>query len=253
MNALFAIAWKDFKSLVSSGTFMNIAGLFTALLSFTYIRQILEFSQRNAMMAQGGQTANIHVTVFTNYLGLVNLILLLAIPAFTMRAIAEEKKLRTYDLLLTAPISATHIAIGKFLAVFGAGLVLVLLASLYPMGTSLFTDFQWGPLLTSLLGVVLLMGIYVAIGLFASSVTSSVIMAAFLGMILILTFWFVGQGSGFSDSPFWTAFFEHLSVGQHFVTFLRGTLKLSAVVYMLSAISLFIFLTQRVVESSRWR
>lgn len=253
MRALFAIAWKDFTGLISSSVFMVIAGLFTALLSFTYIRQILDFAQRNAMMAQGGQTANIHITVFTNYLGLVNLILLLAIPVFTMRSIAEEKKTRTYDLLLTSPITATQIAMGKFLAVFGAGLVLISFASLYPLGTALFADFQWSPLLTSLLGVVFLMGVYAAIGLFASSVTSSVILAAFLGMILILTFWFVGQGSGFTDSPFWTSFFEHLSVGQHFVTFLRGTLKLSAVVYMVSVVSLFVFLTQRVVESSRWR
>jgi ABC-2 type transport system permease protein len=253
MRALMAIAWKDFKSLCTSPIFLIISGLFCSLLSFTYIRQIFDFAQRSSMMAQAGQNMNLHMTVFASHLSLVNLILLLAIPVFTMRALAEEKKMRTYDLLLTAPITATQISVGKFLAVFGCGMILLLLAALYPIGTALFADFNWGPFITSFIGLALLMGIYIAIGLFASSVTSSVILAAFLGMVLILGFWFVGQGAGLSDDPFWSAFFEHVSVGQQFISFLRGTLKLSAVVYMVSTIVLFVFLTQRVVESSRWR
>lgn len=253
MRATLAIAWKDFRSLVSSPIFFVISGLFCCLLSFTYIRQIFDFAKRSMILANQGQGMNIHMSVFASHLSLVNLILLLAIPVFTMRALAEEKKMRTYDLLLTSPITATQISLGKFLAVFMSGTVLLLIAAAYPLGTALFADFSWGPLISSFIGLALLMGIYIAIGLFASSVTSSVILAAFLGMVLILSFWFIGQGAGFSDDPFVSAIFEHVSVGQQFVSFLRGTLKVTAIVYMLSAIALFVFLTQRVVESSRWR
>lgn len=255
MRPVIAIAWKDFRGLVISPMFMVIAGFFCALLSYIFMRQIFEFAARSMAGPgpMGGGGLNIHMTVFVSHISIVNLLFLFMVPILTMRALAEEKKMRTYDLLLTSPITATQITLGKYLSVYASALVLLALAFLYPLGTSLFADFHFGPVLTSFLGLALLTGVYVAIGMFASSVTSSIILAAFLGAVLILSFWFIGQGGGFSDSPMFLAIMEHLSVGQQFMSFVRGTIKLSAVIYMLSGITLFVFLTQRVVESSRWR
>lgn len=254
--AALTIAWKDFKSLITSPIFLVIASLASCLWSFIYLRQILEFAARSmAGPMMGGQAGgqSIHFTVFTSHIWLTNLLFIVVIPALTMRLLAEEKKMRTYDLLLTSPITATDIALGKFLAGYGAALTLMFISMLYPLGTALFADFAMAPLLTSYLGLAFVVGLYVAVGVYSSSLTDSVLLAVIMGVIFNLTLWFISQGSEFSNQPIFAAIMEHLSVGQQFVSFVRGTLQISATVFFLSAITLFVFLTQRVVESSRWR
>lgn len=259
MRALWAIIKKDFKSLVTSPIFFVVAGLFTSLVSYFYIRAIFDFVQRvqymQGMAQQGGpqQGLNIHLTVFSSILNMVHILLLFAIPVLSMRALAEEKKSRTYDLLLTSPITAGHIALGKFFAVYGIVLLLLGMALLYPLGTSFFATFQLGPVWTSFFGMALLVGVYVGISLFASAMTSSVFLAAFLGIVLIMGFMFMGQAAGFSDGPFWSAVFEHISVDKQYGTFLLGSVEISSVVFFVSSICLFVFLSERVIESSRWR
>lgn len=256
MRGILTIAKKDFLSIVKSPKFFIVAGVCTLFWSFQFVRGFLQFVEQNrgglAMMA-GPNQSNIHYTVFMMHLSLVNLICLFAVPALTMSLLSEEKKVRTYDLLLTAPITATDIAIGKFLAGFGVALMLVILSFFYPLATGLFAKFNWAPLLTAYLGVFLLVGLYASVGLFASSLTESILLSVFMGFIFNLMLWFVGQGSESIDNPTMLAIVEQISIGQQFMPFIRGTLKISSIVFFLSFIGLFVFLTQRVVESARWR
>lgn len=256
MRAACTIAKKDFLSIVKSPRFFIIAGICTLFWSFQFVRGFLTFVEQNrggmAMMG-GANQSNIHYTVFMMHLSIVNLICLFAIPALTMSLLSEEKKMRTYDLLLTAPVTATDIAIGKFFAGFGVALVLVSLSFFYPLATGLFAKFNWAPLITAYLGVSLLVGLYASVGLFASSLTESILLSVFMGFIFNLMLWFIAQGSESIDNPTLLAVVEQISVGQQFMPFIRGTLKVSAIVFFLSFIGLFVFLTQRVVESARWR
>ncbi|RME17235.1 MAG: ABC transporter permease [Bdellovibrio sp.] len=256
MRGLVTIAIKDFKQLVAYPLFWMIVTACTAIWSYSYLRSVIVFarmSERAALLQGARPGMNIHYVVFLNYISLVNIIFLFIIPAITMRLIAEEKKLRTYDLLLTSPVTATDIAVGKFLAGFGAALVLILISFLYPLGTAFFADFSFGPLLSSYMGLILVTGCYVAAGLFASSLTQSVLLSVVLGVIFNLILWFIGQGVDFSDKPFFREIMEHLSFGEQFYNFLKGDIKISSLVFFLSVISLFVFLSQRAVEASRWR
>ncbi|MEO0335660.1 MAG: ABC transporter permease, partial [Pseudomonadota bacterium] len=225
MRAMIAIAKKDFKSLVTSPVFYVVAGLFTALISYFYMRAVFQFAEQAAYAGgiPGRPAPNIHLVVFSSLLNMVHILLLFAIPVLSMRALAEEKKTRTYDLLLTSPITAFDIAAGKFLAVFGIVLILLGLAFVYPLATNVFADFQMGPVYTSFLGMALLVGVYVGISLFASSLTSSVFLAAFLGVVMILGFMFLGQGGASLDNPFWSAIFEHVSVDKQYGSFILGS------------------------------
>lgn len=256
MRSVFTIAWKDFKGIVLSPMFLIIASLCSIIWSYVYLRAVITFAAQASMPQFGGQAPqqmNIHYNVFVNHASYINLIFLLVVPALTMRLIAEEKKQATFDLLLTAPITATDIALGKFLGGFLAVATLVAISALYPLGTALIAKFPWTPLLLSYVGLLLVSASYVAVGLFASSLTDSVVLSVVLGFIFNLMLWFVSQGQGLSDNPTFAAVMEHLSLGQHFFAFLKGTVQISSIVFFLSCISLFLFLTQRVVESSRWR
>ncbi|MCC7404901.1 MAG: ABC transporter permease subunit [Bdellovibrionales bacterium] len=253
MRGAWTVAWKDFRVLVASPMFLMVAGLCACIWSYNFLPQIFQFERYAARAFQSGGGLNIHQTLFASHLARVNIILIFAIPALTMRLLAEEKKLRTYDLLLTVPITAAEISLGKFLAAFGAGLALISISFLYPLITLAFADFSLGPLMTSYLGMALIMGIYVAVGLFASSVTESVVLAVVMALILNLALWFLGQAAEMTDQPEMVKVLEHISVPQQFVNFMKGTLKVSSLLFFASAAAFFVFLTERVVESSRWR
>lgn len=254
MKATLTLAGKDFKNLFFSPMFCFIAALCTVLWSFTYMRNLLVFAESSqGMFNPGGEGLSLQMTVFLNHISQINLLFIFIVPALTMRLLAEEKKMKTYDLLLTAPISATNIALGKFFGALGVVLVLVLLSFLYPLGTGLIASFPLAPLLTAYLGVVLVAAVYTAIGVFASSLTESVVLSVIMGLIFNLILWFLSQGAENSTGMLMTGVLEHLSVGDHFMSFIRGSIRLKSVVFLLSCAGLFVFLTQRVVESSRWR
>lgn len=253
MRAICTIAWKDLKALLMSPLFFVVAGLCAMLWSYTYMRMLLEFAERSRMFAQPGMDGgpNLQNTVFQQHIGLTNLLFIFVLPALTMRLISEEKRMRTYDLLLTSPITATQIAAGKFLAGFGAAAVLAGLSMLYPLATRSVAVFALAPLFSAYFGVLLVGGAYVAVGLFASSLTESVMLSVILGLIFNIFLWFIPQGAG--EGHIYTPILEYMSVGQHFYNFTIGSIKLNSLIFMLSVIGLFVFLTQRVVESSRWR
>jgi ABC-2 type transport system permease protein len=130
---------------------------------------------------------------------------------------------------------------------------LILISFLYPLATRFVAEYPFGPLLSAYFGILLVSATYVAVGLFASSLTESIVLSVVMGLIFNILLWFIGQGAAGSSNPIVSGVLEYLSLGQHFLNFILGAIKLKSLVYFLSVIGLFLFLTQRVVESSRWR
>jgi ABC-2 type transport system permease protein len=253
MRGICTIAWKDMKNIVCSPMFFVISGLCTLLWSYTFMRLLLTFAERSRAYAQPGMDSgmNLQQSVFLPHISQINLIYVFVVPALTMRLLAEEKRLRTYDLLLTSPVTATQIAVGKFLAGLGAVAALTAVSFLYPLATRLVGEFPFGPLLSAYAGVMLVAAVYVAVGLFASSLTESVMLSVILGLIFNILLWFLAQGMG--ENTLLSQVLEYLSLGQHFMDFIMGAIKLNSLVFFFSLAGLFVFLTQRVIESSRWR
>ncbi|NJM10352.1 MAG: hypothetical protein HC883_05720 [Bdellovibrionaceae bacterium] len=128
---------------------------------------------------------------------------------------------------------------------------LTLISFLYPLATRIVAAYPMAPLFSAYLGVLLVSGVYVAVGLFASALTESIMLSVIMGLIFNMLLWFISQGAG--DAGALTAVLEYMGLGQHFLGFIMGSVKLNSMVFLLSVIGLFVFLTQRVVESSRWR
>ena len=253
MRAVWTIAGKDFRTLLTSPLFYVISGLSSILWGYTFLRSIFMFAAKSGMPNEMGAAMSFQREVFFPLISSANLLFVFVVPALTMRLLSEEKRQRTYDLLLTSPITATQIALGKFFAGFGAIGVLTAICFLYPLMSRMVASFPVGPTLAAFLGVMLVSGIYVAVGLFASSLTESVMLSVVLGLIFNILLWFISQGLGESTPPWATAILENMSLGQHFINFIQGAIKLHSLVFMVSVITLFVFLTQRVIESSRWR
>ncbi len=255
MRAVLTIAGKDLRNLLTSPMFFIISGLCSVLWTYAYLRALLTFVEKTRAFMQPGMESgmNLQQQVFLMHISQINLLFVFVVPALTMRLLAEEKRFRTFDLLLTSPITSTHIALGKFLAGFGAVTALTLISFMYPLATRAVAEFPMGPLLAAYAGVILVSGTYVAVGLFASSLTESVMLSVVLGLIFNISLWFISQGMAGDASPAVAAVIEYLSLGQHFLGFIMGSIKSASVVFMCSVMGLFVFLTQRVVESARWR
>lgn len=256
MRTALSIWGREVKTYLKTPSFYMIIGLFMTFMSFTWIILLNHFTARVARMGftgGGQQGLNLHREVFVALMGNVNLVLLILVPFLTARLLAEEKKLRTFDLLLTSPITSAQIVIGKYLGALSIAWILCGLSFLYPLSVAKFAEIQWGVLLTAYAGLFLVVAMYVAIGLFASSLTDSILVAGVVAIILSLGLWFVSWGSATAESPLAIQIFDHLSIVQHFNKMTEGSVQIVSFAFTLSVIALFCFLSERVVESERWR
>lgn len=252
-----AIVKKETKGFFKSPQYYVVAFLCSAIFSWIYPNILNKFAQ--ALQTAVYQTdlpkqhLNIHYQVFLPQLNILNLILIFIVPALAMRMFAEERKMRTFDLLLTSPITSMNIVFGKFVAVCLAILGICFLSFLYPLATAVFTNIQWAPLIIAFMGVFVVATVYAAMDIFASALTESAVVAYVMAVVLNMGVWFIGIGVDIVDSASARKFFEHISVNQHLMGLAEGTIRTSSVIFLLSLIFLFCFLCERVVESFRWR
>ncbi len=255
MNQFLNQFKKDFRQTFINPVFFLMGGFCFALWGFIFPRMLFRFARVAGVpsFSGGGGGLNIYEHVFNSYISYTHILLLFIVPVFTMRLIAEEKKLRTFDLLLTAPITSTKIVLAKFFAAYAVVLILLGCSLIHPMMTIGFVDFNVNLLLSAYLSIALLMAVYTAIGLFSSSLSSSIMLSVFLGVAFTVSLHFVGMGSQFSNKPIYTSVMEYLSVSTHLGHFFRGNIMSSSILFFIIVTGFFVFLTQRVIESSRWR
>ncbi len=256
MSSIITIAWKEFKGFVKSPTFYIMMTMLTIILGALFTIQLQRFFQRGSMAGmQPGADAelNIHYSVFLNHMQVLNLLLIFIVPAITMRLFAEEKKMRTFDLLLTSPLKSYEIVIGKYLGALMVLLAVFGIAFLYPLGTAMFAKFNWAPLLIAFFGIYLIAAIYAAMNLFCSSLSESILISYVTAAILNIAVWFISQGVEFADSQWARNILEHVSLSFHISGLIEGTIRTNSLIYFVSGIGLFLFLNERVVESHRWR
>lgn len=257
MRGMMPIFKKEVKGFYLTPTFYLMAFFVSLVFSWVYPIQLNLFAQMLAnyvMQAQiPAQQLNIHYGVFLRQLSYLNLLLIFIVPALTMRLFSEEKKMRTFDLLLTSPVTSVEIVLGKYLAALAAVAGIVLLALSYPIATSSLAKINWGPLFVAFGGIFMVGAVYAAMNLFCSSLTEQSLIAYVMSVILNVSVWFVGIGAEVADSEMGRKIFEHISLSTHLSSLVEGTIRTSGIVFLLSLIGLFCFLAERVVESSRWR
>lgn len=171
-------------------------------------------------------------------------LLMLIVPLITMRLIAEERSLRTLEVLLTAPVSEFEIVLAKFIASMTLiGLMLVLSAS-YAVVLMIFGDPDFGPIYSGYLGLLLFGAAIVGVGLLASALTSNQIVAAIASMSAFLLLWVVDSFGWLLPEPFDTLV-VNLSLSVHFRPFATGSVYLSDVGFFLSTALLTLLLSVR--------
>ncbi|OGP70263.1 MAG: ABC transporter permease [Deltaproteobacteria bacterium RBG_13_60_28] len=233
-----------------------ITGFFFLLLGgYFFYSNTLYYSYISYQAAQNIQISgqlNPLQMVFRPMFATLAVVLLLLVPLLTMRLLAEEKRSGTAELLFTYPLSDWSIILGKFLAALLIFTVFLIFTIAYPLAFTVVGRLDWASMATSYLGMLLLGGACLALGLFASSLTENQIIAAVTGFALLLLFWIIGWQQEIG-APGWGGFFAALSMMDHYDSFIRGVIDTRDLVYYLSFIYFFLFLTKRQLESRRWR
>lgn len=176
-------------------------------------------------------------------------------PLLTMRMISEESRNGLLEFLLTAPVSDGAVVLGKFLAAWTfMGLFwssnLVYAACLHGLGTPP----DWPPVLGGYLGALLVSGLFCGLGLFASALTSTPVLAAFGALVGSLVVLLLPQLVGLFDLPVLHEEVAAVDVIAHFHrSFLIGVLDTKVLVFFLAWTAVFLFLATRAVEAKRWR
>jgi ABC-2 type transport system permease protein len=187
------------------------------------------------------------------------LILLVATPVMTMRLFAQEKFSGTFETLMTTPVTEVQVVLAKFVAalVFYVVTWLPLLACLHILRTytSQQAVFDWWPVASTYLGILLLGSLYVAMGCFASALTRSQIIAAMISLALGLSLFVVSflKFSVASLSGWPAQVISYLSLIDHMEDFTRGVVDTRHVAFYLTLTAWFLFLTWKVVETRRWK
>lgn len=180
------------------------------------------------------------------------LVVLFLIPILTMRLLSEEKKQKTDQGLLTAPVGLWSIVFGKYLAALTLFIIAESIIFIYALILSYFGTVVWSTLLANYLAMLLLGAAFIAVGVFISSLTENQMASAVASFLaLMLLYMFDSIGSGISIE-FIKTIFNALSFYSRYIEFTMGIFNLSSVIFYLSAAFLFNFFTVRVLEKRRW-
>ncbi len=183
------------------------------------------------------------------------ILLIFSMPAITMRSIAEEVRMNTMELMLTAPVRDWELIVGKWLGAFLYMLSLLAATLIFPLVLNFMVKpgIDQGVLLTGYIGLTLMVASLVAIGIFISSLFSNQVVVFFITLAAMLLLWFVIRPLGSDTSGAGNQILNYLNLINHYINFYQGTIDLSDIVYYLSLTSLALFLGTVSIEMRRWR
>ncbi|MCD7770913.1 MAG: ABC transporter permease subunit [Oscillospiraceae bacterium] len=187
-------------------------------------------------------------TMFT----LLFYVLMVLIPILTMRTMSEEMKNKTDQCLLTAPISLGSLVVGKFLAAFCVYAMGVAATFVYAIVLNFFVEVHWLEVMGTILGLLLIGAAFIAICMFVSSLTENQVTAAVGGFAAILVMYLISSIASIISVNWIANILNELSVLSRYAYFTYGIFDFSNVLFFVSMVVVFLFLTVRVVERRRW-
>lgn len=228
MSALGVLLRKELHATFTSPVAYAIGAVFLLVLGYTFSLTLF-FTK---------------VASLTYIFHQMYVLLILLVPVLTMRAFAEERRVDTLELLLTAPVPELAIVLAKFLAALALVALLLAASGVYAVILGVYGEPDWAPIYGGYLALLLLAGLLVAVGTLASSLTENQVVAAALSLGAFLMLWFADSASYLLPDPL-DLFVVNLSLIGHFTTFVSGSLFLSDAVYYLTLTLLALFLAAR--------
>lgn len=236
MNSIFTITVKELRSYFTSPIAYVVFAMFLVLSGYFF--SVILFISKEASFR--GAASNIIIT------------LLFLMPLITMKTFSEERKMGTLEMLMTKPVRDIEVTLGKFLA--AASLFITMLAStlVYVFILTKYGNPDMGPVWSAYLGILLCGLSFIALGIFASSLTENQIIAAVIGFALVLLLWVLSWISG-NLGEVDSKLLSYISLSTHLDGFIKGVINLKDVVYYLSFIIFWLFVSVKSIEVRKWK
>ncbi len=258
MRNVLTIAGRELRSIFVSPIAYVVMTGFLLLGGWFFFNLLARFNLLVSMYSsfQGGaeamQRLNVNEFVLAPLFHNLSVVLVILIPMITMRGFAEEKRAGTYELLLTSPVATWEIVLGKFVGMVAFISLMVALTSIYGLILWIYGNPEVGIMVSGYLGLLLLAITFVTIGLFASSLTENQIIAAVTGLVMLLLLFVIAWPADSAGKVVGDVL-RYVSVTEHFAGLVKGVIDSKSLVYFVTMIAGWLFLTQRSVESIRWR
>lgn len=226
----------------------EVQSYFISPIGYIFLAAFYAFSAfffATSSLAQGSTKMN---TMFSQLM----IILVVLIPILTMRTMSEDKKSKTDQCLLTAPVSLGGIVAGKFLAALLVYTCAVAITVVYAVILSAYAEMDWLVIIGNIVGLELFGASFIAVGIFCSSLTENQVVAAVISFISILALNMLSLIGNLVPWNWLQDVCTKLSFYERYSGFTYGLFDLSNVLFFISAIVVFLFLTVRVLEKRRW-
>ncbi len=248
-NAL-TIARREYHRFFTSPIAYVVAFVIFLVIGILFALNIQFYYQNAINGGLGGPSSAPGVDIIT---GPFSFLLLLSIPALTMRLIADENRMGTIEILLTAPVRDWELIVGKWLGGFFYMLTLIAVTLIFPLilNSMETPGIDQKVMMSAYLGIILLSAAFIALGVGASSLFTNQIAAFFITLgVFILLWWLIGIPAQILSSG--ADIFSYLDMTAHFNSMNSGVINLSDIVYYLSLIALGLFTGTAAVEARRW-
>ena len=240
------LAMRELRSLFSMPSTWFVLAVLQFIFAWFFLEILQTFLDIQPQLAQLANSPCVTATVSTPLFNMVALLLMMLVPMFTMRLIAEERRNQTLALLLSAPLSNRHIVLGKF---FGLLIFMVILMSGVPLmlcTLALGTHLDIGLLFSNILGLLLLAASYVAVGLYVSALTAQPVIAAIGALAILVGLWLADIAAAAENSAW-----HLISPLYHFNNFNTGLLDSADVAYFMLFTGLFLLLSMKRLQNNR--
>ncbi len=257
MRNVLTIAGKEIRSYFSSPVAYVLLAVYLALAGYFFYALLVAFNQTlqiYSMMRNPEMLTrfNLNQMVIIPLLHNMSVLLIFIVPAITMRMFPEEKRAGTYELLLTSPVRVGEIVLGKFLGGLALVLLMVALSGLFGLLVIVYGNPEVSMMLSGYLGLALMAMSFLALGTLISSFTDNVVIAYVGSLFALLVLYTIGwlgetvQGAA-------GGLIRYASITDHFQELTKGIVDTKDLVYFATLLVVGLFLTQRSVESVRWR
>ncbi len=243
---ILTIAHKEFRSLFAMPSTWLLLGALQFVLAWFFFARLDAFLQVQTQLAQLANAPGATQSVAAPLVSTVALILMMLVPVFTMRLIAEERRNQTLVMLMASPVCSWQIVLGKFLGLLLFLLLIIASCMLMLLVLALGTPLDLGLLFSNALGLLLLAAAYTALGLYFSALTTQPIVAAVSTLAMLFGLWLADMGAADSDM-----LLRAITPTSHFQSFNEGLLRSTDIIYFALFISIFLLLATRRLHNNR--
>jgi ABC-2 type transport system permease protein len=248
MRNIWTIARREYK-LYFTSPIAYIAALLTLLTVGIYFVVIIYYTTNQSYYSNTAPGIDIVI-------GPLATVFLFAVPALTMRLLADEQRMGTLELLLTTPVRDGELVVGKWLGAFLFMLTIIAVTLVYPLVLNKLTNpgIDQGVMVSGYIAIILLTAVFLAIGTAMSSFFNNQFAAFFATLAILIVFWWLIRLPTYiiqNDSI--NNILNYLDLNGRFNSMLAGTMSLSDIIYPISLTALGLFLSAAAVEIRRWR